>query len=322
MVALLAFLLLGIGFWSLTVGKYPLAPREVVAILLGVGGEDSARTVILNVRLPRVLAAALVGMALAAAGAVYQVLFRNPLAAPDILGASAGAGFGAALAILLSLPVIFVHGMAFLGGLLAVGGVYLLAHAVRRHDPVLALILSGVAVGTLFSAGISLIKVLADPSVQLPTITFWLMGGLNGVTGKELPFLLALVALGSLPLFLLRWRLNLLALPDEEAIALGGNLTLLRGAVVAAATLVTSASVAVSGIIGWVGLVVPHAARLLVGPELSRLLPTAMLLGASFLLATDTLARTVADMEIPLGILTALVGVPAFLFLLVRGGRV
>ncbi|WP_206202031.1 FecCD family ABC transporter permease [Thermus caldilimi] len=318
--AFLLLLLLVAGVWALAVGQYALSLREVGEVFLG-RSTETAQVVILGVRLPRVLAAALVGAALALAGAAYQTLFRNPLAAPDVLGASAGAGFGASLAILLSLPLLLVQWMAFLGGLLAVGLVYLVARMVRRHDPVLVLVLSGVAVGTLFSSGISLVKVLADPSVQLPSLTFWLMGGLNGVNAQVLPPLAALVALGALPLFLLRWRLNLLSLPDEEALALGANVAALRAGVVASATLMTAAAVSVTGIIGWVGLVVPHAARLLVGPELSRLLPASALLGGGFLLVADTLARTLAAMEIPLGILTALVGVPAFLFLLARGGR-
>ncbi|MCL6528170.1 MAG: iron ABC transporter permease [Thermaceae bacterium] len=316
---LLLLLLLGV-LLALSVGKFSLSVPEVVQALLRQGGEN-AQTVVWNVRLPRILAAIVVGAALAAAGVAYQGMFRNPLVAPDILGAAAGAGFGASLAILLSLPILLIQGLAFAGGLLAVGLVYFMAQAVRRRDPVLVLVLTGVAVGTLFSSGTSLIKVLADPSVQLPSITFWLMGGLNGVTSKELPLLTGLVGLGLIPLILLRWRINLLSLPDEEAASLGVHVGRLRLVLIVAATLMTSAAVAVTGIIGWVGLVVPHAARLLVGPELSRLLPVAMVLGGLFLLVADTLARTAALIEIPLGILTAAVGVPVFLVLLMRGGR-
>ncbi|GEM87963.1 FecCD family ABC transporter permease [Meiothermus granaticius] len=316
---LLLLLLLGV-LLALSVGKFSLSVPEVVQALLRQGSEN-AQTVVWNVRLPRILAAIVVGAALAAAGVAYQGMFRNPLVAPDILGAAAGAGFGASLAILLSLPILLIQGLAFVGGMLAVGLVYFMAQAVRRHDPVLVLVLTGVAVGTLFSSGTSLIKVLADPSVQLPSITFWLMGGLNGVTSKELPLLTGLVGLGLIPLILLRWRINLLSLPDEEAASLGVHVGRLRLVLIVAATLMTSAAVAVTGIIGWVGLVVPHAARLLVGPELSRLLPVAMVLGGLFLLVADTLARTAALIEIPLGILTAAVGVPVFLALLMRGGR-
>lgn len=303
-------------------GPYPLALREVFAALLaGPSAGDDAATVVWNLRLPRIFAGLLVGMALSAAGAAYQGMFRNPLVSPDILGVSAGAGLGAALAILFGLPLIAVQGAAFAGGLLAVGAVYFVAAQVRRHDPVLVLVLAGVAVGTLFGAGISLVKVLADPTVQLPSITFWLLGGLNAIAPGDLWLATPLVAAGLAPMLLLRWRVNLLSLSDEEAAALGVNVVRLRGLLIVSATLMTAAAVSIAGIVGWIGLVVPHAARLLVGPEFSRLLPAALLLGGGFLVAADTLARSAAAIELPLGILTALVGAPVFLWLLARTGR-
>jgi iron complex transport system permease protein len=268
-----------------------------------------------------VAAGLLVGAALAAAGATYQGMFRNPLVSPDILGVSAGAGLGAVAAIYLGLPIVAVQALAFVGGLLAVGVVLAVAGLVRRHDPVLVLVLAGVAVGALLGAGISLVKILADPMAQLPTITFWLLGGLNAVTAADLLATAPALLAGLVPMALLRWRINLLGLPDEEALALGVAVGRLRLVLVAAATLATAAAVSLTGIIGWVGLVVPHVARLLVGPEFSRLLPASLLLGGGFLVATDTLARTVAPIEVPLGILTALVGAPFFLFLLARPGR-
>lgn len=303
-------------------GPYPLSPAEVLsALLAGPTAADDAATVVWSLRLPRIAAGLLVGMALSAAGAAYQGMFRNPLVSPDILGVSAGAGLGASLAILFGSALPVVQASAFCGGLLAVGAVYFVAGQVRRHDPVLVLVLAGVAVGTLFGAGISLAKVLADPTVQLPSITFWLLGGLNAVAPGDLALAAPLVATGLVPMFLLRWRVNLLSLADEEAATLGVNVVRLRLTLIAAATLMTAAAVSVAGIVGWIGLVVPHAARLLVGPEFSRLLPASLLLGGGFLVAADTLARTATAIELPLGILTAFVGAPVFLWLLARTGR-
>lgn len=303
-------------------GPYPLSPPEALAALwAGPAAGGDAATVVWQLRLPRIAAGLLVGMALSAAGATYQGMFRNPLVSPDILGVSAGAGLGAVLAIYLGLPLAAVQGAAFCGGLLAVGAVYFVAGRVRRHDPVLVLVLAGVAVGTLFSAGISLVKVMADPTVQLPSITFWLLGGLNAIAPGDLALAAPLVAVGLAPMLLQRWRINLLSLSDEEAAALGVDVARLRLVLIASATLMTAAAVSIAGIVGWIGLVVPHAARLLVGPEFSRLLPAALLLGGGFLVAADTLARSATDIELPLGILTALVGAPVFLWLLARTGR-
>ena len=270
---------------------------------------------------PRVIAAALVGAALAVAGAAFQGLFRNPLVSPDILGASSGAALGAVLSIFFSLGVIAIQGLAFVGGLIAVTAVYLIGSAVRSRDPVLVLVLTGVVIGALLGAGVGLVKYLADPYNQLPAMTFWLLGSLAAVNVADLVPLLGPVTLGSLVLLVLRWRLDVMSLPDEEARALGVPTGPLRVAIVAAATLVTSASVATAGIIGWVGLVVPHIARTLVGPDFARLVPAAALIGGGFLLMIDTLARTVAAIEIPLGILTALVGTPFFIWLLASVSR-
>ena len=272
-----------------------------------------------GVRLPRIGAALLVGAALAGAGAAYQNLFRNPLVSPDILGVSAGAGLGAVLGIFLSLPVPGIQLLAFAGGIATVSLVYLVAAAVRGREPVLVLVLAGVVVGALAGSIISLLKVLADPYDQLPAITFWLLGSLAGTTTADLAGALPAVLLGLVPLVLLRWRIDVLSLGDEEARALGVEAGRLRRLVVAAATLMTASVVAISGQIGWVGLIVPHVARILVGPGFARLLPTAMLLGAAYLLAVDTLARSLGTVETPLGILTALIGAPFFLWLLARG---
>lgn len=308
-------------------GKFPVAPADLLrALVARLSGSESGlpeavEAVIWNIRLPRVAAGAVVGAVLAAAGAAYQGMFRNPLVSPDILGVSAGAGLGATLGIYLGLPLIFVQVVAFGGGIIAVAIVYRLASMVRRHDPVLVLVLAGVALGALLGAGISLVKILSDPYTQLPTITFWLLGGLNQVTSRDLATTAPAMLAGLLPMALLRWRINLLGLADEEAAALGVDVGRLRLVLVTAATLSTAAAVSLAGIVGWVGLVVPHVARLLVGPDFTRLLPASLMLGAGFLVTTDTLARTIAPIELPLGILTAVVGAPFFLWLLARTGR-
>jgi iron complex transport system permease protein len=248
-------------------------------------------------------------------------MFRNPLVSPDILGVSAGAALGAVLGIFLDQGALVIQLAAFGGGLVAVGAVYAVGASVRRHDPILSLILAGIVLGTLLGAFIALIKYLADPYNQLPAITYWLLGSLAAVSPGDLALAAPFALAGLVPLFLLRWRMNLLALSDDEARALGVSVGRLRLAVVCAATLMTAAAVAISGIIGWVGLLIPHAARMLIGPEFSRLLPLAMALGAAFLLAVDTLCRTIAPIEVPPGVLTALIGTPFFLWLFATARR-
>jgi iron complex transport system permease protein len=292
-----------------------------VARLAGHDAPEPIDTVLFKIRLPRVLAALLVGAALSAAGTSYQTLFRNPLVSPDILGVSAGAGFGAVLGILLSLPVIAIQGLGFATGLLTVGIVYTLARALRSQNEILVLVLAGIVVGALAGAGISLVKILADPYNQLPAITFWLLGSLSGIKVSDLQTVAPLVILGLVPLALLRWRIGVLSLGDDEAKALGINVRVVRGVVIGAATLVTATAVSVSGVIGFIGLVIPHMARLLVGPRYDRVLPAAVLMGAAFLVLIDTVARSAARIEIPLGLLTALLGAPVFVWLLARGRR-
>ncbi len=326
LLAALALLLAAIAT-AFVFGRYPLAGSDVVAVLWSrLVGDASGRpaaveAVILQVRGPRVLAALAVGSALSVAGAAFQGLFRNPLVSPDILGASAGAALGAVLGIYFSLGLVAIQAAAFGGGLLAVALVYLLGASLRGGDPVLALLLTGIVVGSLLGAGIGLVKYLADPYNQLPAMTFWLLGSLAAAGVHDLLPLVGPVLAGTLVLLALRWRLNVMSLPDDEARALGAPTALLRVAIVAAATLVTAASVAAAGIIGWVGLVVPHLARFLVGPSFPRLLPASALLGGGYLLLIDTLARTLAPVEIPLGILTAVVGTPFFIALLRRRQR-
>lgn len=307
---------------AFTVGRYPVGLGELADVLMAkltghaAGVSPAVESVIWQVRGPRVLAAVMVGAALAVAGTAFQGLFRNPLVSPDILGASSGAALGAVLGIYFSLGILAIQGFAFIGGLIAVIAVYVVGSAMRSRDPILILVLTGVVIGSLLGAGVGLVKYLADPYNQLPAMTFWLLGSLAAASMADLVPLFGPVALGTAALLLLRFRMNAMSLSEEEARALGVPTGPLRIAIVAAATLVTSASVATAGIIGWVGLVVPHLARSLVGPDFARLLPVAALLGGGFLLVIDTLARTLAPIEIPLGILTALVGTPFFIWLL------
>jgi len=313
--------LLALVATAFAVGRYPVSLSELVSMLAGQPVPATVETVVFQVRGPRVLAALLVGAALAAAGTAYQGMFRNSLVSPDILGVSTGAALGAVLAIFLSKNVLLTQAFAFAGGLAAVGLVYAVGSRLRGHDPLLALVLTGVVIGTLLGSAIALLKVLADPHNQLPAITFWLLGSLAAISPRDLMAAAPLAFMGLVPMMLFRWRMNLLALPDDEARALGVDTRRLRAVVVVCATLMTASVVAISGIIGWIGLLIPHAARLLVGPDFARLLPLAMLLGAAFMLAVDTLCRTLATIEVPPGVLTALIGTPLFLWLFALARR-
>ncbi|MBL8386486.1 MAG: iron ABC transporter permease [Burkholderiales bacterium] len=321
-VALLALVAL-----AFAVGSYPVAPRAVLAIVLAALGGDShgasadAEAVVLVIRGPRIVAALLVGAGLAVAGAAYQSVLRNPLVSPDILGVSAGAALGALTGIWLGADAWVVQALAFGAGLATVALVFGLAASFRQHDPLLLLVLSGVVVGALAGALIALLKVLADPHNQLPAMTYWLLGSLAAVTPADSLAVAPAIAAGMAVLWLLRWRIDVLSMGDEEARALGVDAGRVRVAALAAATLATAAAVSVCGVIGWVGLVVPHLARLLTGPGSARLMPAAALLGAGFLLAVDTVARGVGTTELPLGVLTALIGTPLFLWILARARR-
>jgi iron complex transport system permease protein len=320
---LVALIILAAGLvLSFGVGRYPVELGDIASVLASkltggsAGVPPAVESVILQVRGPRVLAGVLVGAALAVAGTAFQGLFRNPLVSPDILGASSGAALGAVIGIYFSLGIFAIQAVAFLGGLIAVAAVYAVGSAMPARDPILLLVLTGVVIGSLLGAGVGLIKYLADPYNQLPAMTFWLLGSLAGIGVSDLMPLLGPVAAGTSVLIALRWRMNVMSLPEEEARALGVATGALRVAIIAAATLVTSASVATAGIIGWVGLIVPHLARALVGPDFAKLLPTAAILGGGYLLFIDTIARIASSVEIPLGILTAVVGTPFFIWLL------
>lgn len=326
-IAGLGIALMAVIIFSFFLGRYPITPAELFGILLSriipiqQFWVDQMETILFNVRLPRILLACLVGCCLSAAGASYQGIFQNPMAAPDILGATAGAGFGAALAIINDGNYLTIMFSAFGFSLLTVAIVYLVSKKTRGNK-LLGLILSGIIVSSLFGAGTSFIKLVADPSDQLPAITYWLMGSLSGTTRQTVAMSVIPMAIGLVPLFLVRWRINVLTLGDEEARTMGINATRLRFLIIIFATLVTSASVAVSGMIGWVGLVVPHLARRLVGNNYRYLMPASMLTGAIFLLIVDNISRNLLQTEIPIGILTAFVGAPFFVYLMTRRGEV
>lgn len=323
--AVLGAVFLAVLLGSLLLGRYALSTGQLLHMLwtkVTGGAADwplSDDKVVFAVRLPRVAAAALVGAALAVSGAAYQGMFRNPMVSPDILGASTGAGFGAAVAILLGAGYFGISAAAFCCGLLAVAAAWLVSRLSRTNQTV-TLILAGMMISSLFSAGTSFVKLVADTQQQLPAITYWLMGSLSSIKDKDVLFLSIPVTLGMVPLLVLRWRMNLLTLGEEEAQSMGVNTRRLRGAVIVCATLLTSASVAVSGMIGWVGLVIPHFCRMLFGYDYRRLIPAGALFGASFLLIVDDIARLVTTGELPLGILTAFVGAPLFVYLIVTGG--
>ena len=324
---ILALLFALVFFGSFWVGRYDVSPLQTLRILadwllrtLSRGNlalmqtwQVRAQAVVMHVRLP------LVGAALSTAGCAYQGMFRNPMVSPDLLGASTGAGFGAALALLLGLGYGAVTGLSFTFGLLAV----LLAYLISRMSKIqttLAMVLAGVMISSLFTSGTSFIKLVADPTDQLPAITYWLMGSLASTKARDVQFAAWPILAGPVPLWQLRWRVNLLTVSETEARSMGVHTGRLRVVVVLCATLMTAGSVAVSGMIGWVGLVIPHFGRMIFGQDYRKLLPASSLLGAVFLMVVDNLARTVTTSEIPLGILTSFVGAPVFLYLIVSGG--
>ena len=321
--AVLSIAPVAVFFASLFVGRFVIAPAEVARILwaqffpIAHDWPASVETIVLQIRFPRSIMAMFVGAGLAASGAAYQGMFRNPLVSPDILGVTAAAGFGAALALLLSRNPFELQVIAFAFGLVGVVLTYLLAR-IYRTTPVLMLVLSGVVVAAFFSALLSGAKYVADPESKLPAITYWLLGSLNGASTRSLAMALPPIIVGGVGLLFVRWQLNVLAMGDEEARSLGIRTELLKGIVIACTTLITAASVSVCGIVGWVGLVIPHLGRMLVGPDHRALLPATLSIGATYLLFIDGVARTAVATEIPLGILTAMIGAPFFAYLLRR----
>lgn len=303
---------------SLSVGRYPLPISDIIGFIFGQKTVDEHTALLLTeVRLPRILAALLVGGALSVSGVAYQGMFKNPLISPDILGVSSGAGFGAALAILLSWSMLGIQLSAFAFGLAAV----LIALALSKrisgvHSQALVLLLSGIITGAMFGAFISLTKYIADAEYKLPDITFWLMGSLTNVTATQVLTIAPIVLLTVLPLYFSSWRLNVLSFGEDEAHTMGVQVQRLRLVVILSATLLTATVVSITGLIGWIGLVVPHIARFIIGSDNRYLLPTAFMLGSSFLIVIDLLSRTLSALEIPLGIIASIIGAPIFFFVL------
>jgi len=322
-IALLIFLPIVIFFVSFLLGRYPISPVDVVKTILSplfpqLEVSQTITTIVFEIRLPRIIGALVVGASLAMAGAAFQSIFKNPLVSSDLLGVSNGAGFGAALAILISGVNIITQIFAFIFGLISVSLTYFISRTYKAGG-ILVLVLSGVAISAFFNALISAIKFIADPDDKLPEIVYWLMGSLASITVEKLLMIAIPIIIGAAILLALRWHMNLLAMGDEEAQSLGLNPSRVRLLIIAGCTLLTSAAVSISGIIGWIGLIIPHMARMIVGPDNKILIPASLSLGASFLLLVDNISRAVISIEIPIGILTAIIGVPIFLYLLKRG---
>lgn len=311
--------------FSMSIGHYEISAYEVLDMLFSklTASEmrygDMMQTVVFEVRLPRVILAMMVGCSLSVSGAVYQCVFKNPMASPNILGTSSGAGLGTALAIIFSFGAVYTQMISFAFGLLAVAITYAISAKIgRRGNLILVFVLTGILVSTVFQALISLVKYTADPYEKLPAITFWLMGSLSTAGKNNILIILVPFLLGIVPLFLMRWRLNILSLGDDDVKCLGIDVRNLRLIVIGCSTLLTASCVSVAGIIGWVGLIVPHIARMLVGSNFIALLPASALIGATYLLLIDDAARGIFKAEIPLSILTALIGAPYFIYLLVK----
>lgn len=321
MVVLLAVLIFA-GLASFGVGYYPLSPAEVgEAFIDGLGFETNAApqalTIFWKIRLPRILSALAIGASLSVSGSVYQGMFRNPLVSPDILGVSAGAGMGAAFAIFFGLPYWFTQAFAFIFGGLAVAFSYIVSTK-SIHSQTLSLVLTGTMTGALCNAVVTMIKYLADPDDVLQQLTFWLMGSLTKVNMNSFLWSAIPMTVGLIAIFLLRWRINLLVLEDEEAQSLGINTKRYRLILIVASTLLSASAVCLGGLIGWVGLMIPHLCRSIFGTDYGRLIPGTMLMGALYLLIMDNLARSLLTLELPIGVVTAFMGAPFFVGLILR----
>ncbi len=318
---LLFFVLAGLATVSLTIGHYPIAIRDVWQIVVSTppfaARADAANVpwvVVEVVRMPRILLVILCGMGLALSGATMQGVFRNPLVGPEIAGVSSGAALGGVIAILLSWPPLAVVALSFGSGLVALMMAFSLARLAGRSST-LALVLSGVIVGGFCSAFVGLLQSLADPMTKLPSIVYWLLGSFAGASYEKVSIVAAVTLLSGSTLLALRWRINLLSLGEDDARALGVPVESLRWLLMAFVAMMVAAQVSVSGGIGWVGLIIPHIARMIVGPDHSRLLPTSALLGGIYLLAIDDIARSLAPQEVPIGLLTSFIGLPIFALL-------
>lgn len=325
-IPLLAVAFVAIFFVSFALGRYPVDPITLVKVLLSrvvdipVTWSRQVETVIFNIRLPRVLIGAFIGAGLSLSGLVYQGIFQNPMVSPDVLGSTSGAAVGSALGILLGMGYFSIGAMSFLGGLLAVAIVLLIARRVPSQ-PVLGLVLAGIMVSSLFNSTLSFIKLVADTDDVLPQITYYLIGSLTSTRDSDLVACAIIVSACSIILYLFRWPLNVMTLGEEEAVSLGVDTRLTRLVAIACATLMTAVSTAAAGMIGWIGLVIPHLVRMMTGCDYRKTIPATLLLGSSFLMAVDTISRIATTSEIPIGILTSFIGAPFFLYLIIREGR-
>lgn len=303
---------------SLGLGTYHIAPLDVVALIAGLPTSQSlqdaamAHSLIWDVRIPRVCAAALIGAGLSCAGAVFQGLFRNPLASPYTLGVSNGAGFGAALAIVLSANALGIQLTSIACGLVAVLLTFLIAAQGKKST--VTLILSGMLIGSLFASLVALLKFCADPTEKLPQIVYWLMGSLSGINSTSLLSIVPFYCICLLLILLSRWRINVLSMGDTTAASFGIHVARERGIIICAASVLTALLVSIAGIIGWIGIVVPHLSRMLIGPNFKQLIPTSCVLGGAYLIIIDDICRCATALEIPLGVITGIVGVPLFLY--------
>jgi iron complex transport system permease protein len=319
---LLSILLFISFFVSLSLGRYSNNPIDVLNVFLSkVGfsqtGDSVMESIIFYVRMPRIVVSILVGAMLSLSGAVYQGVFKNPLISPDLLGVSSGASVGAALAIMLGASLAQRQLMAFIGGLFAV---YLSTSIPKlfKNRNNMMLVLSGIIVSGFLCSILAIMKFIAEEQTELASIVFWQMGSMAKVLGREIIAISPVFVVCTVILLLLSWRINILSFGDLEAKSLGININQIRGIVIICASLLTASAVSVSGTIGWVGLVIPHLGRILVGTDHTKLIPTTVVMGALFMLVIDTLARTISNVEIPLSILTGFVGAPLFAYLLYR----
>ena len=307
---------------ALCLGQYTIALQDVIKVLtLQEVDLVNAETVIFNIRIPRILVSLIVGSGLASAGASFQALFSNPLATPDTLGCANGASFGAALGILLGLNALGIQISALIFGILAVVLVFVFTRY-RHANQIMMIILGGMVVSSLFSALVSLIKYVADPNDVLPVITFWLMGSFSNSTVRSLYTGVPMIILGMMILYLMRYRMNALSLKEEEAASLGINVRKNRMIVIIASSLITASVVSMCGVVGWVGLLIPHISRMLFGNNHTKVIPGCIVFGALFMLVIDTIARCMYQAEIPVSILTAIIGAPVFLLLLRKTGGI
>lgn len=310
------------GLISFAIGYYPLSPLEVFQAFLthfGYKGTVSpqAMTIFWSIRLPRILSAIFIGASLSVAGSAYQGMFHNPLVSPDILGVSSGASLGAAFAILNGATNWEIQVSAFIGGVTAVALSYLISRK-SAHSQTLSLVLTGSMIMSLCNAGVTMIKYVSDPNDVLQQITFWLMGSLTKTDMESFRWSFLPMLVGLIIIMILRWQINLLTLDEEEARSMGINIRFYRLIFIAASTMLSAAAVCLGGLIGWVGLMIPHMARALVGADYKRLIPASAMLGAVYLLIMDDIARSILSMEIPLGVVTSIMGAPFFVYLIIK----